>query len=130
MLKIGETVTATNESAAVFLRADGGALALVAAGATLPLPAGALEAVMARYGLPLEPGEPLAPVGALELGGGRSLRHVRHLGRYDVIARDFLLYEAAGAEPVCALAVTIVAALDHLARARRERAASKPGPAV
>jgi hypothetical protein len=44
---------------------------------------------------------------------------LRHLGRYDVIARDFFVLLRPGAEPLAELAATIAAALTHLARASR-----------
>jgi hypothetical protein len=119
MLKIHETTTAGGALAPVSLRDDAGTLVLVT-DEELPLPDGALEAVMARYGKPLEEGTSLVPVAALDLGD-RRLRHVRHLARYDVIARDYLVYERPDAEPLCALATTVAGALDHLGRAARPR---------
>jgi nucleoside-diphosphate-sugar epimerase len=121
-LKIHETYAATGEASLTHLTVEDGALALVLdAGAPLPLDEGALDAVMARFGGPLETSEPVIAVGALDLPGGGRVRHVRHLARYDVIARDFLVHEVPGREPVCALAVTVSAALAHLARARARR---------
>jgi hypothetical protein len=117
MLKIHETITSTGATSLVHLTIDGGVLAVVVDGETLPLGEGALEAVLARFGASLEPAEPLIAVGALDLGEGRAVRHVRHLALYDVIARDFLVYGSAGAEALCALATTVAGALDHLARA-------------
>jgi hypothetical protein len=57
----------------------------------------------------------------LDLGDGRVLRHIRHLGRYDVIARDYLTYSVPTQEPLCALATTVAGALAHLGRAAAER---------
>lgn len=82
-----------------------------------PVPDGALAAVMKRYGAPLDAGAKLREVDVLELGPGERLRHVRHLDFYDVIARDYLVYEAPGVEPACAMATTVAGALEHLARA-------------
>lgn len=95
-------------------------LFVVRAGESLALPAGALEAVMKRFGGPLADDVSLLEIGALELDRGR-LRHVRHLARYDVIARDFLVLEAPGQELLCALATTVAGALEHLAVANRNR---------
>jgi hypothetical protein len=103
MLKIHETLTATGEASLVHLAIDSGE--------------SALEAVMARFGAPLEPSEPLIAVATLDLGGGRAVRHVRHLALYDVIARDFVVYDVPGRDSLCALAITVSAALAHLARA-------------
>ena len=116
MMKIHETVGAAGELAPIFLAAAGGAATLVDDRGAHPLPDGAIAAVMARYGAPLDPDVTLAPIATLELVEGR-LRHVRHLARYDVIAKDWLVYERAGEDPVIALATTVAGALGHLARA-------------
>jgi hypothetical protein len=118
MLKIDETTGETGLSS-VFLRFENGELTLLRGNDCYPLPDGALEAVMAKFGGPLDPRERVAVVDALDLTEGRTLRHVRHLSGYDVIARDYLVYEAQGAEPQCALAITVAAALGHLGRAAR-----------
>ena len=116
-LKVHETTRADGTLAPVFLVMEEGVLAIASDDGMFPLPGGALDAVMNRFGKPLEPSERLVHVDALDLGGGRVLRHVRHLARYDVIARDFLVYEATGSEPMCALATTVAGALEHLGRA-------------
>ncbi len=83
----------------------------------LPLPAGALDAVMKRYGKPLEAQEREMMVDErLELGDGGALVRFRFLRRYDVIARDYLVLYRADGEPLCEMATSIAAALDHLAR--------------
>jgi hypothetical protein len=119
-LKIHETTTATGELAPVVLEVVEGSLVID----DLPLPDGALEAVMKKFGGPLEDAEGgrVADVDALDLGGGRRLRHVRHLSRFDVIARDYLVYERPGEDPRCAIATTVAGALSHLARAARDTA--------
>jgi hypothetical protein len=118
---VHETTTAAGALSEVFLEVEAGVLALVSDGATLALPDGSLEAVMARYGAPFAAEARVAAVGVLDLGRGRSLRHVRHLAGYDVIARDYLVYESPGQEASCALATSVVGALDHLARAAARR---------
>jgi hypothetical protein len=120
MLKIDERSTLEGELSAVFLQFEAGVLSIVEEHCALPLPSGALDAVMARFGKPLDPDAQLAEMGTLEVGDGRILRHVRHLARYDVVARDYLVY-ASAAEPLCVLAITAAGALRHLARA------AKPG---
>src|SRR5436190_16448122 len=55
----------------------------------LPLPDGAIDAVMRRFGKPLE-GELPRIEETLDLGGGRKLVRFRFLSRFDVIARDYL----------------------------------------
>lgn len=117
MMKIHETTTATGAIASVYLRVSSGDLEVVTDDGAFVLPDAALARVMARYGAPIEEGTQLVEVGRLEVGAGARLRHVRHLARYDVIAKDWLVYEAEGEEPVCALAITVAGALDHLARA-------------
>src|SRR5216110_1424171 len=108
MLKIRELTDATGALAAVFLLlTDGGALELVHGEVAESLPSRALEAVMARYGAPFDPEAAISVEGTLSLGDGRTLRHVRHLAGYDVIARDYLVYEAPGAEPLCAMSATV-----------------------
>jgi hypothetical protein len=121
MLKIHEMTTASGALSGVFLSLSDGGLAIVGDAGTFALPEGALEAVMARFGAPLDPASNVAVVATLELAKGRVVRHVRHLGAYDVIARDYVVYDAPGAEPLCALATTVAGALDHLGRAGKER---------
>jgi hypothetical protein len=120
VLKIHESTDASGELAPILLARDGDALAIVSHGVTRVLPQGALEAVMQRFGAPLEPSERLTTIDTLAFGDGRSLRHVRHLARFDVIARDYVVYETPGGEPLCALATTVAGALEHLARSRAE----------
>jgi hypothetical protein len=130
VLKVHETTTASGALSAVFLRFEDRVLSIVADDGTFALPEGALDAVMARFGAPLEPTSQLIPVATFDLEPGYTLRHVRHLARYDVIARDYLVYEAAGREPLCALATTVAGALDHVGRAvaRRNPPPSQPPP--
>jgi len=123
MLKVREFTDETGALSAVFLVHRAGALAIVNDRDTTALPAGALAAVMSRYGAPFDPEAPISVVAALALGDGQILRHVRHLAGYDVIARDYLVYEAAGAEPLCALATTVARALERLAAVVRARTA-------
>jgi len=67
------------------------------------LPISVLEQVMTRYGKPLA--DDISPDGPrLELEGGRALCMLRHRARYDVIARDFLVFIRAGEAPLAELA--------------------------
>ncbi|AKV00630.1 hypothetical protein AKJ09_07293 [Labilithrix luteola] len=116
-LKIHEFTKPSGELGGVFLRSDGANVVLVDDEGELALPSGAVAAVMQRFGGPLEASERVVDVGALTLDDGASLRHVRHLARYDVIAKDFLVYETSDAEALCALATTVAGALAHLGRA-------------
>jgi hypothetical protein len=121
VLKIHETTRTDGSLAPTALFVEDGVVGLQSDEGVFALPDGALEAVMARFGKPLEPSEQLIPVAVLDLGDGRRLRHVRHLAAWDVIARDWLVLEIAGEEPLCALATTVAGALGHLARAAAER---------
>jgi hypothetical protein len=117
VIKIHEFITASGQLSAVHLRRDGETLMLVGDDEALPLPPGALAAVMARYGAPFDTDAGSRVQGTLELGPGESLRHVRHLAGYDVVARDYLVYEAPGLEPTCVMATNVAGALRHLALA-------------
>jgi len=112
-----------------------GELFLSTGDTSLPLPPGALEAVMARYGKAIaiddRPiGDPAALAAAggvlfesLDLGRGSTLVRFRFLRRFDVIARDYVALFAPGVEPVCELSAGVCAALDHLARRFAARSA-------
>lgn len=115
MLKIREFTDATGALAAIFLRCTNGALELVGDTDVVALPRKALDAVMSRYGVPFDPEAAIAVVGTLSLGSGRTLRHVRHLAGYDVIARDYLVYDAPDVQTLCALSTTVAHGLEHLA---------------
>ncbi|HEY4186706.1 MAG TPA: hypothetical protein VGP07_16635 [Polyangia bacterium] len=118
MLKIDETFTAAGNLSALFLRVgEGGVLELVQDGEALTVSGDALDEVMQRFGMPFDPEEPVTSVASLTLDEERRLTHVRHLSGYDVIARDYLLYEVPGRAAVFALARNVAAALGHLARA-------------
>ncbi len=121
MLKIHELVLPSGELSSVYLRVDGEGLVLIGDDAELALPAGALRAVMLRYGAPFDADAKSMTQGSLELPGDASLRHVRHLAGYDVIARDYLVYAEPSVEPVCAMATTVAGALRHLGLAARPR---------
>lgn len=116
-MKIHETTKTDGSLAATRLAVVDGDLVVENEDGSFVLPEGALPRVMARYGAPIEDGTKLTEVDALDLGASARLRHVRHLARFDVIAKDWLVYEAVGAEPICALAHTVAGALGHLARA-------------
>jgi len=80
------------------------------------LPMAVLDQVMVRYGKPLA--EDVALDGArLLLQDGSALCMLRHRARYDVIARDFLVYVRLHEAPLVELSTSVAAALSHLARA-------------
>jgi hypothetical protein len=120
VLKIDETTRADGSLAPVLIRMDDEGLSVACDQGILPLPRGALEAVMNRYGMPLDSNARVAEVASLELGEGASLRHVRHLARFDVIARDYLVLTRPDRDPLCALAKPVAGALLHLGKAARE----------
>ncbi|WP_394829481.1 hypothetical protein [Pendulispora albinea] len=106
--RVGTHVSAADEGRALRLVVDGAL--------DHELPIAVLEQVMARYGKPLAEG--VVPGGPrIELGDGRALCMLRHRGRYDVIARDYLVFERPGGPPLAELSTSIAGALLHLARA-------------
>ncbi len=117
-LKIDETSTASGELASVFLRIDDGVVSLVDERGAFALPSNAVDAVMRRYGMPFDESDSqrITRVASLDLGNA-TLHHVRHLARFDVIARDWLVYERPEHEAMCVLACDVARALAHLARA-------------
>ncbi len=123
MLKIHEAGV-DGRLAQVFLQVGAGGLELVDDGEVLSVPETVLPSVMERYGAPFDPSAPILAGGELKLQGDCSLRHVRHLAGYDVIARDYVVYERPGAEALCALATTVAGALAHLARAFQQNSPS------
>lgn len=82
-------------------------------GPTGELSVAALDRVMVRYGLPLEPGI-RAGGDALELGDGRRLRRMRYHAVVDAEARDYLVWERADHEPIAVIATHATAALRYL----------------
>ena len=116
-MKIHEVTLDSGELSPVELTRHRESLFLTHENVTRPIPDGSIAAIMKRYGAPLDAGAKFHEVDALELGPGERLRHIRHLDFYDVIARDYLVYEAPGLEPSCARAITVAGALEHLARA-------------
>lgn len=121
MLKIHEYSNASGALSSVYLRVADNELVIVSDEGDWLLPRGALEAVLSRYGAPFDEQAQSCLIASLELSHRERLRHVRHLAGYDVIARDYLAYERADGEVLCALAATVTAALLHLGRAARRR---------
>jgi hypothetical protein len=122
MLKIHEFILPSGELSGVYLWREAEAVWLRGEDGDLRLPAGALRAVMLRYGAPFDTEAASQLQGLLELGDGAELRHVRHLAGYDVIARDYLVYTAPELEPLCAMATNVAGALRHLGLAARAAA--------
>ena len=118
-MKIHEVTDEQGQYSGVYLQVegDGGSLQIVDAEGALPVPPGALEKVLERYGAPFDPDATITVVGELELGAGRRLRQVRHLAGYDVVPRDYLVLDLGAGEPLCCFGAQVAAALQHLARA-------------
>ena len=117
MFKIHEFSSASGELSAVYLRVNADQLEVVSDDGAWPLPQGALRAILARFGAPFDAEARISTIASLDLPGGEVLRHVRHLAGYDVIARDYIVYEAPPEEALCALSTTVAAALLHLGKA-------------
>jgi hypothetical protein len=116
-ITIHETTDAEGALVRTRLELDEGVLSLDVGGMLFPLPEGALEAVMKRYGKALDASESEMMVDErLELGEGCALVRFRFMRRYDVIARDYLVLYRRDEEPLCEMATSVTAALDHLAR--------------
>lgn len=78
------------------------------------LPFALVEAVFERFAKPLDP--TIVPRGIrLQVGSSGALVHLRHLARYDVVARDYVVLERPGKEPLAELCTAIAAPLVHLA---------------
>jgi len=121
MFRIHEFSSTTGQLSSVYLRQSDGLLEIVSDDGTWPLPQGALYAVFSRFGAPFDEDARSSLIDSLHLGATESLRHVRHLAGYDVIGRDYLVYDHSNGEALCALAATVAAALLHLGRAQRQR---------
>jgi len=121
MFRIHEFSSASGELSSVYLRKAADGLEVVSNDGAWVLPHGALYAVLARFGAPFDEDARSSLIASLQLGDGESLRHVRHLAGYDVIARDYLVYDHPNGEALCALAATVAAALLHLGQAQAAR---------
>ena len=120
MFKIHEYSSASGALSSVCLRTEGDFVRIVSDDGSWPLPEGALHAVFSRFGAPFDEAARSHTVATLPVPDGATLRHVRHLAGYDVIARDYLVYEPRDSAALCAMAATVAAALLHLGRANQE----------
>ena len=111
-MKIHEVTMKDGTLAPVSLETSEGELSISdERGRSAVIPEHALDVVMQRYGLPLDAHETVRDVDQLVLPSRRLLRHVRHLGKFDVIAKDYLVLDEK-----CALASTISGVLLMLAK--------------
>lgn len=118
MFRIHEFWSASGQLSSISLRMNEAQLLIVSDAGSWPLPHGALRAVFERYGAPFDAEARSSSIASLPLGEHECLRHVRHLAGYDVIARDYLVYERPEQDALCALANTVTAALLHLGQAQ------------
>jgi hypothetical protein len=116
-ITIHESTGERGELVTTRLSYEEGRLVITVAGEAMPLPDGALDAVMKRYGKPLGIDESEMKIAErLELDDGRALVRFRFMPRYDIIAHDYLVLLVPGEEALCELATGVRAALEHLAR--------------
>ncbi len=118
MLLVHETLSPEGANERVYIACSDGAITLVEGEAEVEIPEAILFRVFARYGNPLEPSVRIEGP-SLGLPSGARITHLRFLARYDVIAKDYLVLERPGEEPLVELATGIVAALQHLASRTR-----------
>ena len=76
------------------------------------VPIAILDGVMRRYGKPVADDVPLEGP-RLEVAG-RVLSLLRYRPRYDVIARDYLVYAVGNEAPIAELATSVTGALAYL----------------
>jgi len=91
---------------------------------TLPLPPGAIQSVMTRYGKPVADelkSEVAELSAAIVLSDQSELCRLRFLPRYEVIAKDYLVWRVPSKTARAELSVSVSAALMYLARAWRSR---------
>lgn len=114
MLLLDERILADGAHATTYAKLDGDRVQIVASdGAHGALSIAALEKVMTRYGRALDPDVALDG-DALDLPGGYRLRRLRYHAIVDAEGRDYLVWEAPGADPVACVATMVTAALRYL----------------
>ncbi|MGE0401039.1 MAG: hypothetical protein AB7T06_30295 [Kofleriaceae bacterium] len=114
MLLLDERILADGTHATTFAKLDGDRVQIVASdGAHGALSVAALDKVMTRYGRALE-ADVVLDGDSLALPGGYRLRRLRYHAIVDAEGRDYLVWEAPGADPVAAVATMVTAALRYL----------------
>ena len=123
-LLIDERIRADGAHTRTWLALDGATLQLTDDDEAIgSISIAALDAVMVRYGRPLEPD--LALVGpTLDFTDHRCLRRLHFHAIVDAEGRDYLVWERVGHEPLAVIATTATAALRHLAIRLGPRATS------
>jgi hypothetical protein len=113
-LRLFETWSRDGRKLETYLRIRNGLIEFDEPEQTTEMPLRVLEAVFRRYGRPLE--LEIAPVGPrLQLSDSVTIMHFRYLARFDVIAKDYLVWIYQERETLAELATGIVAALSHIA---------------
>lgn len=114
MLLLDERILADGTHATTFAKLDGDRVQIVASdGAHGALSVAALDKVMTRYGRALK-ADVVLDGDSLALPGGYRLRRLRYHAIVDAEGRDYLVWEAPGADPVAAVATMVTAALRYL----------------
>lgn len=114
-----EITEADGSLSPVRLTVEDGELVVVVRAEAAVVPEPLFAAVVGRYGAPFDEAEAVRRVGTLTLASGATIEHVRHLARFDVVARDYLVYGATGVrERTCASSTVVAGALAHLLAAR------------
>ncbi len=114
-LLIDERIRADGAHARTWLELDGSALRLCDDTAAIgPISVAALDAVMVRYGKPLE-ADIVLDGPTLELSGDRRLRRLHFHAIVDAEGRDYLVWERPGTDALAVIATMVTAALQHLA---------------
>ncbi len=119
-----ETFGDEGRSARTVLRREDDALVLALDDDEYEIEPKLVFAVFARYAKELDPSVTMpddADTLALDVtsGSGSRLVRLRHLARFDVIARDYLVLVREGQPALVELATAITAALVHLVSAAR-----------
>jgi len=110
---LDERITAEGVRSCTWIACDGSHVQIRDAdGVVGVLPVAALDRIMARYGRPLD--SEIAVEGESVSCGGGTLRRLRYRAAVDAEARDYLVWECPGQEPLAALAITVTAALRFL----------------
>jgi hypothetical protein len=117
---IHENLATAGPGQKTWLRQQDGVLVLENAHDAVVVPAGVIATIFSQYARPLAPdiASQVNDLPYLRVWSLASpllnLHPLRHLARYDVIARDFLVLSQPGAEPLAELTTTIAAALSHV----------------
>jgi hypothetical protein len=115
MLKIHETLGENGQRQSIYLKVSDGELVLIEDERHVAISSVILFTVFERYGKPLDATTRLDGA-KIELGNGVFVHHLRHLAKFDVIGRDYLVLVRPGKEPLAELAISISGALLHLTR--------------